>query len=192
MKVRCSRKVRLQDGRIIDKNIFSYLTERESWYDLPYSCVHLKFKKANDGRQATAKLFRSAMDTMIKPNSSHEHGKNQISNEYVLVFPPRTAMGLELEPVIISTNPPRQIGCRVKDFYFGSDFIESLPMPNAESWSKDLLMSRVKIGDVICKVDNERVVSKSFAEILVLLKDLRNTDRPRHITFRNISLHGKI
>lgn len=113
-------------------------------------------------------------------------------NEYVLNFPPRTAMGLELEPVILSTNPPRQIGCRVKDFYFGADFIEGLNIPNTNVlWTRDFLMARVKIGDVICKVDNEGVVSKSFAEILTLLRDSRNTDRCRSITFRNISSHGK-
>lgn len=113
-------------------------------------------------------------------------------NEYVLTFPPRTAMGLELEPVILSTNPPRQIGCRVKDFYFGTDFIEGINIPSTNVlWTKDFLMARVKVGDVICKVDNERVVSKSFAEILAMLRDLRNTDRCRLITFRNISSHGK-
>lgn len=58
-------------------------------------------------------------------------------------------------------------------------------------WNRDFLMERVKIGDVICKVDNERVVSKSFVEILTMLRDLRHSDQPRLITFRNISSHGK-
>ena len=128
---------------------------------------------------------------MLKSNSFHQHVNNEISNEYEIIFPPRTSMGLELEPIIISTNPPRQIGCRVKDFYFGPDFMEGLLMHNAELWTKDTLMSRVKIGDVICKVGYERVVSKPFAEILKLLKDSRNSDKPRRITFRNISLHGE-
>ena len=114
-------------------------------------------------------------------------------NEYALTFPPRTAMGLELEPVILSTNPPRQIGCRVKDFYFGTDFIEGLNIPNTNFlWNREFLMERVKIGDVICKVDDERVVSKSFVEILAMLRDLRNSDRSRLITFRNISSHGTL
>eukprot|EP01039_Chlorochromonas_danica_P013980 gene13980-16257_t len=39
--------------------------------------------------------------------------------EYVVLFPPG-AMGLELEPVIKSSE--REIGCRIKDFYFGVDY----------------------------------------------------------------------
>ena len=145
------------------------------------------------GNADNAIIHFRMMITVID-NNRNVQSRNNAQNEYVIAFPPRSSMGLELEPVIISTNPPRQIGCRVKDYYFGMDFLEGAYVPNGNGetlWTKDYLMRTVKVGDVICKVEDERVVSKSFVEILSLLRELRNSDRPRFISFRNISSHGK-
>ena len=111
--------------------------------------------------------------------------------EYIIAFPPKSSMGLELEPVITSTNPPRQIGCRVKDFYFGTDFSEGFVLPNSDIWTREYLTHRIQVGDVVCKVDDDRVVSKSFTDILTLLRTLKNSETHRLVTFRNISAHCK-
>jgi hypothetical protein len=47
------------------------------------------------------------------------------SSKYDIQFPSGSSMGFELEPVIVSNNPPRQIGCQIRDFYFGTDFIDN-------------------------------------------------------------------
>lgn len=113
-------------------------------------------------------------------------------HEYVMSFPSGSSMGLELEPVIISINPPKQIGCRVKDYYFGTDFVEGIMLSDGSNhWTKEYLMGNVNVGDVICKVDDERVVSKSFPEILSLLRNLKNLGTSHVVTFRNISAHCK-
>ena len=98
-------------------------------------------------------------------------------NSVEVEFPPGP-MGLELEPVIISSE--RQIGCRVKDFYFGVDH-------TGIDW--ETLTSAVKIGDVISHVQKCNVQSAKFADILNQLRDLK--DATRVVTFKNISASCK-
>jgi hypothetical protein len=98
-------------------------------------------------------------------------------NSVEVEFPPGP-MGLELEPVIISSE--RQIGCRVKDFYFGIDH-------TGIDW--ETLTSAVKIGDIISHVQKCNVQSAKFTDILNQLRDLK--DATRIVTFKNISASCK-
>lgn len=87
-------------------------------------------------------------------------------------------MGLELEPVITSSE--RQLGCRVKDFYFGLDHSGVDPQ---------MLQQRVTVGDVISHVDGVCVLSLRFTDVLELLRAMRG--RQRVVVFKNISASCK-
>jgi len=88
-------------------------------------------------------------------------------------FPPGP-MGLELEPVIRSSE--REIGCRVKDFYFGVDHRGIDP---------DKLQELVNAGDVVTFIGSQNVQSARFSDILDLLRSLK--DAKRVVTFKDMS-----
>lgn len=92
---------------------------------------------------------------------------------YEVAFPPG-AHGLELEPVIISSE--RSIGCRVKGFYFSVDH---------EGIDRDYLEAVVEIGDIVCVIDGVNILSMHFDSILSILKGIRDKDRV--IVFKNVS-----
>lgn len=119
---------------------------------------------------ASAEKFKR---TSPHPSSS----STKASGLYEVTFPPGP-MGLELEPVIISSE--RRLGCRIKDFYFGLDHqgIEAV-----------YLQSKVNIGDVISHVNGKSLLSQKFDEILELLRTMKNTSRV--IVFKNISASCK-
>ena len=83
-------------------------------------------------------------------------------------------VGLELQPVIISSE--REIGCRIKDFYFGLDYHGVTP---------EILQATLSVGDVITYIGNRNVQSAKFSDILELLRSLRDCER--RIVFKNIS-----
>jgi len=87
-------------------------------------------------------------------------------------------MGLELEPVIISSE--RRLGCRVKDFYFGLDH---------QGIDAAYLQAKVNIGDVISQVNGKSLLSHKFDDILELLRTIKNSSRI--IVFKNISASCK-
>lgn len=93
--------------------------------------------------------------------------------QYEIVFP-AGAMGLELEPVITSSE--RTIGCRVKDFYFGISY---------DGIDQSFLQEHIMIGDIIAKINETPVVSLPFNSILDLLRSLTGTSRT--IVFKNIT-----
>ena len=97
-------------------------------------------------------------------------------SQYDINFPPGS-MGLELEPVIISSE--RQIGCRVRDFYFELDH---------EGISVDELKAKVSVGDIIWYVGGDSVLSAKFDDILDSLRSMRS--KWRIITFKTISASG--
>lgn len=90
-----------------------------------------------------------------------------------IIFSPGP-VGLELQPVIISSE--REIGCRVKDYYFGIDYHGIPP---------DDLQASVSIGDIITHIDSRNVQSAKFSDILGLLRSLKDSERK--ITFKNVS-----
>ncbi len=94
-------------------------------------------------------------------------------HEYEVLFPPGS-MGLELEPVIKSSE--RELGCRVKDFYFGIDYDGIHP---------EKLQEKINIGDIICSVDGKSVKSLPFVEVIELLRTSKHL--PRCIRFKNIA-----
>ncbi len=105
----------------------------------------------------------------INGNKMEKGGNRQYEIEF-----PSGSMGLELEPVIISSE--RQIGCRVKDFYFDLEY---------KGLDQEYIQSHVGIGDVISKINGESVISLTFNEILNKLRTLRNDKRT--IIFKNIT-----
>jgi hypothetical protein len=102
--------------------------------------------------------------------------EKQSKKQYEVQFP-TGSMGLELEPVIISSE--RQLGCRVKDFYFDIDY---------QGLNPEVLQSRVAIGDIISTINGESVNTLSFNDILNKLRQLR--DSKRIIGFKNITASG--
>ena len=86
-------------------------------------------------------------------------------NQYVVEFPPGP-MGLELEPVITSSE--REVGCRVKDYYFGLDHYGVDP---------EYVNTTIKIGDIICRVQGKDVLSAKFKDILETLRTLKEEKR---------------
>lgn len=97
-----------------------------------------------------------------------------MKKEYEVKFP-AGAMGLELEPVIISTE--RKIGCRVKDFYFGLGYSGIDP---------SILQKTIRVGDVISSVDGTSMLSEPFMDILEVLTSKRENPI-RHLWFKDIS-----
>jgi hypothetical protein len=93
--------------------------------------------------------------------------------QYEINFP-EGPMGLELEPVITSSE--RTIGCRVKDFYFGLEY---------DGLDRQYLQEHVAIGDIIIKVNDTAVVSLPFSKILDILRSL--TGSSRVVVFKNIT-----
>jgi glycosylphosphatidylinositol transamidase (GPIT) subunit GPI8 len=91
---------------------------------------------------------------------------------------PSGAMGLELEPLVKSSD--RELGCRVIDFFFA---------PDHKGVDQAYVESKVKIGDIISNVNGEDVRSKPFEEIVAMLKSLK--DKNKTIWFKNISASCK-
>lgn len=93
--------------------------------------------------------------------------------DYSVEFPPGP-MGLELEPLIKSAE--RELGCRVKDFFYavGHNGID-----------QQVLESKVSVGDVISYVNGEDVRSYPFEQIVELLKSMK--DQKKTIWFKNIT-----
>lgn len=83
-------------------------------------------------------------------------------------------MGLELQPVIVSSE--REIGCRVRDYYFGLDY---------NGISEEALQNSISIGDIITHIDDRNIQSAKFTDILELLRSLKDSDR--RIVFKNVS-----
>lgn len=106
-------------------------------------------------------ILMSPPNNSLTPNRVNKKEKF----EYVVLFPPG-AMGLELEPVIKSSE--REIGCRVKDFYFGVDYNGIEPAQ---------LERLVNVGDIICSIDDISVRSLRFPDIVELLRSRRNQQR---------------
>ena len=98
--------------------------------------------------------------------------KPQVSERKV-VFPPGS-MGLELEPVIKSSE--RELGCRIKDFYFSV---------NHSGIDRATLENSVAIGDVVSRINGEDVKSLLFSTIVEKLRSLQKEQRT--VTFKNIS-----
>lgn len=97
--------------------------------------------------------------------------------DYSVEFPPGP-MGLELEPLIRSAE--REIGCRVKDYFFTLDH---------DGVDRSFLESKVKIGDIISYIDGQDVRSLPFVQIVNLLKSLKS--QKKIIWFKNISAQCK-
>jgi hypothetical protein len=121
-----------------------------------------------------------ALEVDQKRKEKSAGNRNQV--QYEVRFPPGS-MGLELEPVIISSE--RQLGCRVKDYYFDVQANNVGDSRNVVTISSNSNAAGVGIGHIILKIDGEQVNSQSFSEILDKLKLLK--DSYRTITFKNIS-----
>ena len=109
------------------------------------------------------------------PTRTYQHNQQC---QYEIIFPPG-AMGLELEPVITSSE--RTIGCRVKDFYFGIAY---------DGIDQSFLQEHVRTGDIIAKINGSSVVSLPFNNILNKLKSLTSTTRT--VVFKNITAACKL
>jgi hypothetical protein len=95
--------------------------------------------------------------------------------QYEIQFP-AGSMGLELEPVIISSE--RKIGCRVKDFYFGVDY-------TGTEEDRSMLQGTISIGDILMKINGVSVVSLPFTSVLDMLRSLTSTERV--VVFKNLT-----
>jgi len=122
---------------------------------------------------ATPALVTAAVTGKTSP----PQGISKLKYLYEIRFP-RGPLGLELEPIITSSE--RQIGCRVKDYYFGIDH---------DGVDPDYVKSNVAIGDIIVQVQGENVLSTKFIDILDKLRSLR--ENYKLITFKDISLTCK-
>ena len=120
--------------------------------------------------KATKSIEKLASPIPPPPVKTYQHNQQ---SQYEIEFP-AGSMGLELEPVITSSE--RTIGCRVKDFYFGISY---------DGLDRDYLQEHVMIGDIIAKVNGTSVVSLPFNNILDMLRSL--VDKPRQIVFKNIT-----
>ena len=91
---------------------------------------------------------------------------------YNVTFP-IGSMGLELEPVIISSES--RIGCRVRGYYFAADH---------KGIARADLETNVNIGDIITTIEGQSMISMTFEEIIVLLGESRN--KIRTIGFKSV------
>ena len=119
-------------------------------------------------------IDKIASPTPPPPVRTYQHNQQC---QYDVDFP-AGSMGLELEPVITSSE--RTIGCRVKDYYFGVSY---------DGLDRDYVQEHIAIGDIITKVNETSVVSFPFNSILDMLRAL--TTETRKITFKNITASCK-
>lgn len=84
-------------------------------------------------------------------------------------------MGLDLEPVVISST--RQVGCRVKDYYFDLEH---------DGIDPTLVQSTVSLGDVLDSIDGQTVLSIPFPDIVTMLRSLKS--KSRVVVFRRMTL----
>lgn len=125
----------------------------------------------DDNTSAAAALMKTP--TIVLTNFVRETPTSCGEGAIIVEFPPGS-MGLVLEPVIRSAE--REIGCRVKDYYFGL---------NHMGIDAEKLQELVEIGDVVTFIGSRNVQSARFNDILDLLRSLK--DAKRVITFKNIS-----
>ena len=112
-----------------------------------------------------------------KSTESNPTESKRANSQYVVNFPPG-AMGLELEPVVTSSE--REIGCRVKDFYFALDHV---------GMKVQDVKNNVGIGDIIVAINGENVLSSRFIDILDKL--IRLKDKEKAVTFKDLSASSK-
>ena len=86
-------------------------------------------------------------------------------------------MIINQEPVITSSE--RQIGCRVKDYYFGVDHI---------GIDQDFVRENIAIGDIIVLINDANVLSSKFLDILDKLRLAKES--VRRVVFKDISISG--
>ena len=118
-----------------------------------------------------------SIKTNIESNGDLRQKVSTPKQQYVIEFPPGS-MGLELEPVITSSE--REVGCRVKDYYFGIDHV---------GIDQEYVQSNVAIGDIICQIQGGNVLSAKFKDILETLRTLK--DVTRMVTFKSMSSSSK-
>ena len=105
-------------------------------------------------------------------------GNGKSNQMYEITFP-KGSMGLELEPLIKSTE--REIGCRIKDFYISIDH---------DGIDREILEKYITIGDIITHINGEDVKGRSFNIILDKLRSLKDTTKV--VKFKNISASCKL
>ena len=93
-------------------------------------------------------------------------------NEYTVDFKPGP-IGLKLEPVL--TNGKKEFGCKVMRFV-GGDIDSGSP-------SQALKSGKINIGDVVTAVSGKNVTSKSYKDIVSILRNTSSSEG-RSITFR--------
>ncbi len=108
----------------------------------------------------------------IREGSKTPVGSAQKNFEYFVDFDPGP-IGLKLEPVL--KNGTKEFGCRVMRLIDnGSD----------ASPSQALKSGKIKVGDVLTAVNGKNVTSKSYSEIVSLLKSPSSETRGKRITFK--------
>jgi hypothetical protein len=128
-------------------------------------------------QSAWTNMSESLLTSFYPPNTptSDQPCRKQDRVRYKIEFPPGP-MGLELEPVIRSVD--RELGCRVKEFYFGTDH-------HQRGIDPAFILARVQIGHIISSINGVDIKSWTFSKILEKLRSLK--DETRIISFRNIS-----
>ena len=74
----------------------------------------------------------------------------------------------------------REIGCRVKDYYFPQDH---------EGIDPSYVQARVSVGDIVSSINGQDIKSLPFSVIIEKLRQLR--DSKRVISFKNITASCK-
>jgi hypothetical protein len=75
----------------------------------------------------------------------------------------------------VITSSERQIGCRVKDYYFREDHT---------GISRVFLRQTVRIGDIITHIEGEAIFAWPFPSIIEKLRKISNEERT--IVFKNL------
>ena len=108
---------------------------------------------------------KSKSQDLLKGYTNSPAIKPSRRSTYNVTFP-IGSMGLELEPVIISSES--RIGCRVRGYYFAADH---------KGIARADLETNVSIGDIITTIEGQSMISMTFEEIIVLLGESRNKIR---------------
>ncbi len=132
-------------------------------------------KLLGDSSNKTPRLNSKGSNSNLVTKQVKKTRNMTLSNEYEVIFP-AGAMGLELEPVVISSV--RKIGCRVRDFYFGLDY---------EGIDPKVLQKTIRIGDIISSVNGVSVLSSSFMDVLDILTSNREA-KQRVLQFKDVSV----
>ena len=129
-------------------------------------------------RKSSQKAVNPNIQRSLKKKENILESEFQTPNgkrvEYTIHFSPGP-IGLKLEPVVRNTHS--EIGCRVMKF------VES---KKNDKLSQAQRSGKINIGDIFVSIEGTNIMSRSYSEIIEILRASTSSTKGRTITFRSV------